>query len=192
MNPLPDRLRRSTAWLALGLGSGMLPACAMVSKVTGLFSSKPPEAPAPIVVQTPEPPPPPPPPPTVVLLRFVADADLNPDARARPSPLLLRLYELSSRAGFDKADFRELLTQEAQALGPALVEREEFTLAPGTTLEKRLEPGAQTRFVAVFASYRALDTAVWRQAQAVAAHEVNTFEVRLASQALRMQRLPSP
>lgn len=176
--------------MAVGLACGGLSGCSVVSKVTGLFSSKPPEAPAPIVVQTPEPPPPPPP--TVVLLKFVAAPDLNPDARERPSPVQLRFFELSSRAGFDKADFREMQFQEAQALGPTLVERAELTLAPGASLDRRLEPGAATRFIGVFAAYRAIDVAVWRQVLPIVPHETTTIEVRLAAQALSMQRLPSP
>ena len=37
-----------------------------------------------------------------------ASADLNPSVSQRPSPLLLRVYELKTAAGFNQADFMAL------------------------------------------------------------------------------------
>ena len=53
-----------------------------------------------------------PPKPTVVSATLIATATVNPDAHKRPSPLVVRVYELKSAAAFDAADFVSLFERD--------------------------------------------------------------------------------
>jgi len=100
--------------------------------------------------------------PTPVTGSIAASARVNPSVSKRPSPLLVRVYELKAVTAFNAADFVSLYQRDQAELGADLVAREEMTLAPGETkpLSKTLAP--ETRFVGVFAAYRDLEHARWR------------------------------
>ncbi|MDH0867810.1 type VI secretion system lipoprotein TssJ [Mitsuaria sp. GD03876] len=92
-----------------------------------------------------------------------ASAQLNPSVTKRPSPLLVRVYELKSANAFNSADFISLYQKDQAELGAEMVAREEMTLQPGETrpiAKKTLSP--ETRFIAVFGAYRDLEHARWR------------------------------
>ncbi len=108
------------------------------------------------------PPPPPPPKPTIVELELKALDNLNPDLRGRPSPLLVRLYELATPAGFEALPFDKLLADDTAALKPDLVDKREQVIAPGSTTAIGLKPEDKVKFIGVFASFRDLERATWR------------------------------
>ena len=105
--------------------------------------------------------------PTAVSGNIEASAGLNPSVTQRPSPLLLRIYELKSAAAFNQADFMSLYQADQATLGAELITREEVMLQPGETrpFEKKLS--VDTRFVGVVAAYRNLEQATWRSIAAV-------------------------
>lgn len=100
--------------------------------------------------------------PTPVSGNIVVSARVNPSVSKRPSPLLVRVYELKAATAFNAADFISLYQRDQAELGADLVGREELTLSPGETrpLAKTLSP--DTRFLGVFAAYRDLEHARWR------------------------------
>ena len=104
----------------------------------------------------------PPPPPASVTGTVQASNQINPSASKRPSPLLIRIYELKSTATFNAADFMSLYQRDQAELGGDLLAKEEFVLAPGETktFAKKLAP--DTRFLGVVAAYRDLEHAKWR------------------------------
>ena len=104
----------------------------------------------------------PPPPPASVAGTIQASAQINPSASNRPSPLLIRVYELKSAATFNAADFMSLYQRDQAELGGDLLAKEEFVLNPGETktFAKTLAP--DTRFLGVVAAYRDLEHAKWR------------------------------
>jgi len=91
-----------------------------------------------------------------------ASAEVNPSASNRPSPLLVRIYELKSAAGFNAADFMSLYQRDQAQLAADMIAKEEFVLAPGETktFTKTLAP--DTRFLGVVAAYRDVEHAKWR------------------------------
>jgi type VI secretion system protein VasD len=103
-----------------------------------------------------------PPKPHIVKLTVAASADANPDAQNRPSPIVVRVYQLKDDAAFKDADFFALYDKEQATLAASLVSREEFEVAPGSqkTLDYQLSPDA--RFVGVAAGYRNIRDAAWR------------------------------
>jgi type VI secretion system protein VasD len=104
----------------------------------------------------------PPPRPVEAHLTMSAAADLNPDAAGRPSPVVLRLYQLKGDAAFAGADFFGLFDDEQQALGAELISRAEFILAPSEQRTVDLAVDGDARFVGALAAFRDIRNAQWR------------------------------
>lgn len=109
------------------------------------------------------------PPPARLATTVTATPAVNPDARKRPSPVLVRLYELKADTTFVNADFMSLYQGDSATLAADIVYREEFMLQPGETrkLDRQLDDKA--RFVAVVAAYRDIEKARWRAIAPLAA-----------------------
>jgi type VI secretion system protein VasD len=125
------------------------------------------------------PPPPPPKPPAVLRIQLEAGARLNPDTRARPSPVVVRVYELKAAAAFGSADFLSLQERDQATLGGDLVAREELVLRPGESRVISRPLASDTRFVGVVAAFRDLERARWRALVELAAGRDNTVGVVL-------------
>jgi type VI secretion system protein VasD len=110
----------------------------------------------------------------------------NPDARGRPSPIVLRVYELRALGAFNNADFFSLFDKEAETLGAELVGREEYTVEPSETrpYQRQLQP--DTKFIGVAAAFRDLENSRWRQSAAVPANREVTLTVGIDTQAVTM------
>jgi type VI secretion system protein VasD len=128
--------------------------------------------------------PPKPPPPTIIQAAVDVRPSVNPDARGRPSPVVVRYYELKSLAAFNSADFFSLFERDKETLGAELVDREEFQLKPGDKreFEKKLQAG--THYVAVVAAFRDLEHAQWRATFAVVPEKVSPIAIRLEGSAV--------
>lgn len=133
------------------------------------------------------PPPPPPPKPTVVTLELNATAQLNPDTRGRPSPLLVRLYELTTPVGFEALDFAVLQADDVAGLKPALQDKYEHVLAPGATVNTKLQPAEVVKFIGVFASFRDLTRAQWRAVVPVKPNATQRIQLRFDDRSIGAQ-----
>ncbi len=91
-----------------------------------------------------------------------AAAQINPDASNRPSPVVVRFYELRSSGIFESAEFFALYTEEAKTLGQTLIARKEVQIVPSESREiiQDLQPG--TRAIGVVAAFRNLSANKWR------------------------------
>jgi type VI secretion system protein VasD len=107
-----------------------------------------------------------------------ASAEVNPSASNRPSPLLVRIYELKSAAGFNAADFMSLYQRDQAQLAADMIAKEEFVLAPGETktFAKTLAP--DTRFIGVVAAYRDIEHARWRSVVPVQPNQPQKLTVK--------------
>jgi type VI secretion system protein VasD len=103
----------------------------------------------------------PPPKPVSVKVTLTASADVNPDAQNRPSPIVVRIYQLKDDGAFKDADFFALYDKEAATLAAALVSRMEFELTPGQTLTTDYPVSPDTKFIGVAAAYRDIYNAQW-------------------------------
>ncbi len=102
--------------------------------------------------------------PLAITSKISVSARVNPDINNRPSPIVVRLYELQSLGKYTESDFSELFDNYESILGAELLHSEQYHLKPGErrTLKENLAAG--TKFVAVVAAYRDLNQAVWRDA----------------------------
>lgn len=99
---------------------------------------------------------------TQVFYSISATAQINPDASNRPSPVVVRFYELKSSGIFESAEFFALYMEEAKTLGQTLIARKEVQIGPSETREmtEDLQPG--TRAIGVVVAFRNLSTNRWR------------------------------
>ena len=109
-----------------------------------------------------------PPPKTEITGVLQASANVNPSVSKRPSPLMVRVYELKSTTVFNSADFVSLYQRDQAELGAEMISREEFTLNPGDSRTLVKTVAAETRHLGVVAAYRDVDHARWRAVVAIA------------------------
>ena len=95
-------------------------------------------------------------------MEFVVSADANPDSSNRPSPLVVRVFQLRNDGEFSGADFFSLYDKEKETLGASLISREEYVLEPGETRKLELAVNAEARFLGAIAAFRDIRSAQWR------------------------------
>ena len=93
---------------------------------------------------------------------LAASADTNPDATGRPSPVVVRVYQLKTDAAFKGADFFALFDDDMKVLGPELISRDEYVLAPAERKTIDVVVSGDTRFVGALAAFRDIRNAQWR------------------------------
>jgi type VI secretion system protein VasD len=91
-----------------------------------------------------------------------AAADSNPDATGRPSPVVVRVYQLRTDAGFKGAEFFALFDDDQKVLGQELISRDEFVLAPSERRTIDVSVSRDARFVGALAAFRDIRNAEWR------------------------------
>ena len=131
-----------------------------------------------------------PPPPTTVNGAIQASPQLNPSVNQRPSPLLLRVYELKSPAAFGSADFMALYQSDQATLAADLVARDEFMLNPGENRPYKKTLGADTKFIGVIGAYRNLEKSTWRAVVPVIPNKPQTLTIRAGDLAVSAEVKP--
>lgn len=99
--------------------------------------------------------------PTRIDLEITGSERLNPDLSGRPSPIVVRLYELKNPVAFEHAEFFALYQQPQETLSLDLVAQEELELRPGEQHRLNLTT-REGGYLAVLAAYRNLPEADWR------------------------------
>lgn len=123
-------------------------------------------------------------PPTIVQLRIEALPGINLDGEGRPSPLLLRVYQLRQTAAFNGADFFALYQNEQSVLGGDVAGKEEFIVRPGEKRELSFEAKPEVTAVGVFGAYRNLDSAQWRTSTAIPPNTTSIVKLRVSGDRL--------
>jgi type VI secretion system protein VasD len=130
--------------------------------------------------------------PAVASFVVSARADANPDATGRPSPIVVRVYQLKSDAGFGNAEFFALFDDDKRVLAADLVGREEFELAPGETRTVELNLSPDTRFMGALGAYRDVRDATWRASEPVAGGRQRNVKVVVVAERARLTLAVSP
>jgi type VI secretion system protein VasD len=119
-----------------------------------------------------------PPKPAQVAGTIQASELVNPSSSKRPSPLLLRVYELKTAAAFNSADFMSLYQRDKVELGADLLGKDEFVLAPGESKTFAKTLALETRFLGIVAAYRDVEHARWRSIVAVQPGQMHKLVIR--------------
>ena len=88
---------------------------------------------------------------------------LNLNESGGPLPVVVRIYELEKKDRFENADFMTLWKNDKEILEKDLLERNEVTLFPGTSMTLDVKFSKQTEFVAVMALFRKPQGNTWRE-----------------------------
>ncbi|MDN4547915.1 type VI secretion system lipoprotein TssJ [Pseudomonas sp. C32] len=122
---------------------------------------------------------------TKLNLVLTASNQLNPDLNGRPSPIVVRLFELKHPVAFENADFFSLYERARQSLAADLVASEELELRPGETLELKLSMEKGSRYVGVLAGYRNLSESKWRHTVKITPMEVTDIRLTFDQTGIR-------
>ncbi len=95
-------------------------------------------------------------------LTFNVSTDINPDNSGRASPVVVKIFELSSRTIFDTQDFFTLYESPENILGPDLLKKDELELQPGKLKEHKMVLNKNTRYIGIVVAYRNIDGSRWR------------------------------
>ena len=106
--------------------------------------------------------PPPPPPPTIVQAKLTTAADVNASQSGQANPVVVRIYQLASASGFEKAEFFRLQNADTATLGADLVKKDEYLLAPGAAKEESMTLPDRVKALGIMASYRDFQSKAWR------------------------------
>jgi type VI secretion system protein VasD len=89
---------------------------------------------------------------------------VNPDINGRPSPVIVRLYDLKNVAAFDSADFFSLWDRDQATLGQEMIARDEYPMAPNEQRKFEREPTdtAPLPYIGVVAAFRDIEHTRWR------------------------------
>jgi type VI secretion system protein VasD len=129
-----------------------------------------------------------PPPPPVLTLTINGTADQNPDAAGRPSPVAVRVYQLSGTAKFEQADIFALKDNEAKTLGTEEAAGSlEFLIAPGDTKTVKIDLKPMVSYIGVAVLYRDIDQAKWRADAPAAASGPTTLTATVGKLALTLK-----
>lgn len=129
--------------------------------------------------------------PTLIEATAQASPQVNPDARKRPSPVVVRVYELKSRTSFDASDFISLFERDKDVLGADLLARDEFVMRPGESKDIKKTPQADTKFLAVLVGFRDLEKSRSRALIAVVPNTTNRWVIKIDPLAVAIQPAPA-
>ncbi|NNG05228.1 MAG: type VI secretion system lipoprotein TssJ [Inquilinus sp.] len=124
--------------------------------------------------------------PTMVQLTLTATPDVNAIQNV-PSPVLVRVYQLASPAGFGEADYFQLDKDAAGVLGGNMLGKDEYFLSPGGSQTVLLEMAPDARFVGVVAAYYDIDNATWRGTAPVEPGKSNKITATVGALAVSLQ-----
>lgn len=122
---------------------------------------------------------------TKLNLKLTASDYLNPDLNGRPSPIVVRLFELKHPVAFENADFFSLYERAKDALAPDMVATEELELRPGETVDLKLRLEEGSRYVGVLAAYRDLPGSQWRYTLQITPVQVTNADLALDQNGIR-------
>ena len=120
-------------------------------------------------------------------LHLTGSEKLNPDLQGRPSPIVLRLYELKNPVTFEHAEFFPLYQQSQDTLALDLVAQEELELRPGEKQQLRLLTTPKGGYLGVLAAYRNLPEAEWRAVIPLRVGELNRVQLLLDELSVHVQ-----
>ncbi len=87
--------------------------------------------------------------------------NVNPTPDGRPSPVVVRIFELANESRFQIADYFELMAQGTVSLEGDVLSSEEHILIPGEVRVVRKRAALQSKFLGIAAGYRNTGS-VWR------------------------------
>lgn len=100
-------------------------------------------------------------------LSMAATPEINPAPSGDPLSVVVRLYQLDDDTPFLEADFDDLLAGDEDALGDAMLAREEYVVRPDEQKNVTVDMEEDATHAAVAVLYRRPDSDRWRVIEAL-------------------------
>ncbi|HET9389310.1 MAG TPA: type VI secretion system lipoprotein TssJ [Steroidobacteraceae bacterium] len=123
---------------------------------------------------------------TTLELTVVGGPALNPNSEGRPSPVVVRIFDLAAVGAFQAADYAGLFDHPGDALKREVLAQEELVLRPGDILERSRSLAPQVQALGIAAGFRDLEHAVWRLAVPLKAGRRNFVLIDLDRDTVRL------
>lgn len=117
-----------------------------------------------------------------------ATIDVNPDSAGRPSPLVLRIYELSAVGAFQNSSFFPIYEDDAAVLGRDLISQESLTIKPLDLKKHTIALDKDTRFIGVIAAFSSIDNAQWKTVVSIDQNTTNDLTIKAEKLAITIVR----
>ncbi|SAK83006.1 putative lipoprotein [Caballeronia calidae] len=88
--------------------------------------------------------------------------DVNPDAYRKPSPIVLKVFQLRALSSFESSDFFSLQDKPENVLGADLLGTDRIILRPGDTRTLHYRGNVEAGALGIVAEYRVLEKNRWR------------------------------
>jgi type VI secretion system protein VasD len=124
--------------------------------------------------------------PSAIRVKGIMEATegVNPDSGGRPSPIVVRIYQLRSPTAFQNADFFALFNKATATLGNDLVRWDEFVLQPNELHVYDTKLDLSTKYLGIFAAYRDYENARWRELVIIPEQKKVPLQITLENQAV--------
>ncbi len=175
--PQRSRSSRLGAVARVAILAGLVAGCGWF----GDKDKKDPPPPSPAVAPAPEG--------ATVRATVIASPLINPDLNQRPSPVLVRLYQLTNPDAFEASDFASLFEKDEATLGPAMLAKRELIIAPGGIQVVNAELKPDALFVGAVVGYRNFEKATWKALFPIAGKKSTPIRVNVG--ALAVELLPN-
>ena len=103
-------------------------------------------------------------------LKVVAAENVNPDGNQRPSPIQLKIFQLTSRTTVDNMDFDSLFYHADVILSDELLSTTTYMVVPKETIKTKLKLLPNAHYIAIVAAYRDIDQSQWKHIYQVSPH----------------------
>ncbi len=113
-------------------------------------------------------------------LMVASQLNVNPDFTGRPSPVVVKVYELRRGVAFKQADFQALFDNPMQVLGADVLAADELVFVPGEARTITYLPNPEARFLGIVAGFRQMDRARWRSLRPINADGENIIALELS------------
>lgn len=112
-------------------------------------------------------------------LDFKVSENVNPNVNGRASPVVVRVFELSSRTLFESQDFFTLFDDASGVLGPELISKSEFEFEPGQEYKHSVSLRPGVRYAGILVAYQDIDNASWREIVEISPTSYSTVTVNV-------------
>jgi len=123
---------------------------------------------------------------TIVEVTVVGGPGLNPNTAGRASPVVFRIFQLTSGGRFESAEYGVLFEQADDAFKQAVVAQEEFVLRPGEIQEHNQTVPSHVTMLGVAAAFRDIEHAHWRLTVPVKPGRRNFLLLHLNNDSIRV------
>lgn len=98
-----------------------------------------------------------------ISIEIVADEEVNPDLSGRPSPTVVRIYQLLNDDKFKDGDFFALYDSDKAVLSSDLISSEEILIKPGKRYNNTFSLHADTKFIGLLAAFQNTDNGGFKE-----------------------------